>query len=68
MSPGTHDVGIYLPAEYYSNPNKTYPVLYLSNGGQGTESDWFQQGRAHSISKFPLEISRFHQFIYLKAD
>ncbi|KAG4416795.1 hypothetical protein IFR04_010050 [Cadophora malorum] len=46
---GTHDVGIYLPAEYYSNPNKTYPVLYLSNGGQGTESDWFQQGRAHSI-------------------
>ncbi|KAH8660073.1 Alpha/Beta hydrolase protein [Xylariales sp. PMI_506] len=44
-----HDVGVYLPPGYNENPNKTYPVLFLSNGGQGSESDWFQQGRAHSI-------------------
>jgi hypothetical protein len=27
---------------------KIYPVLYLSHGGGGTDSDWFNQGRAHN--------------------
>ncbi|KAJ5101219.1 hypothetical protein N7456_007271 [Penicillium angulare] len=44
-----HDVGVYLPFEYGMIPNKKYPVLYLSNGGQGSDSDWFQQAQIHNI-------------------
>jgi enterochelin esterase family protein len=36
---------VYLPAEYYSQPNKRYPVLYLWHGGGGTEGDWSRHGR-----------------------
>ncbi|KAJ6016083.1 hypothetical protein N7540_010674 [Penicillium herquei] len=47
--PNVHDVGIYLPNEYGRVPEKKYPVLYLSNGGQGSDSDWFQQAQIHNI-------------------
>ncbi|KAJ6010776.1 hypothetical protein N7451_002188 [Penicillium sp. IBT 35674x] len=47
--PNVHDVGVYLPYEYGKIPNKKYPVLYLSNGGQGSDSDWFQQAQIHNI-------------------
>lgn len=48
-SNGTHQVGVYLPREYGTVKNKEYPVLYLSHGGGGADSDWFSQGRAHNI-------------------
>ncbi|KAJ5263158.1 hypothetical protein N7478_010763 [Penicillium angulare] len=44
-----HDVGVYLPYEYGKISNKKYPILYLSNGGQGSDSDWFQQAQIHNI-------------------
>lgn len=47
--PNIHDVGIYLPSEYGTVPDKKYPVLYLSNGGQGSDSDWLQQAQIHHI-------------------
>ena len=45
MSP----ISLYLPAEYGTVPNKTYPVLYLQHGGGGSDSDWFSEARAHDI-------------------
>nr|OQO19088.1 hypothetical protein B0A51_13171 [Rachicladosporium sp. CCFEE 5018] len=48
-SPNVHSTGVYLPAGYHTNPNKVYPVLYLSHGGGGNDSDWFNVARAHQI-------------------
>ena len=40
-------LGIYLPYGYTSE--KTYKVLYLSHGGGGNESEWFNIGAAQNI-------------------
>lgn len=40
---------IYTPAEYESNPNKKYPVLYLQHGSYEDESGWSAQGHANLI-------------------
>jgi len=40
---------VYTPAEYYSNPEKRYPVLYLQHGGGEDETGWIYQGRADVI-------------------
>jgi len=40
---------VYTPAEYYDNPDKRYPVLYLQHGGGEDETGWIFQGRADII-------------------
>ena len=40
-------LGIYLPPGY--SKTETYPTLYLSHGGGGTEADWLDIGRAGAI-------------------
>ena len=40
---------IYLPAEYYSNPNKNFPVLYLQHGMGENETGWSAQGKTGII-------------------
>ncbi len=40
---------IYTPAEYLSNPDKRYPVLYLLHGMGGDEGAWVGLGRTPSI-------------------
>lgn len=40
---------VYLPAEYYHNPKKFYPVLWLNNGGSEDETTWTFAGKAHHI-------------------
>jgi len=40
---------VYTPAEYYDNPQKRYPVLYLQHGGGEDETGWIFQGRADVI-------------------
>lgn len=40
---------VYTPAEYYTNPEKRYPVLYLQHGGGEDETGWVLQGRADII-------------------
>lgn len=35
---------VYTPAEYETNPNKQYPVLYLQHGMGEDERGWHQQG------------------------
>ena len=40
---------IYLPAEYYANPNKKFPVLYLQHGMGENETGWGAQGKTGII-------------------
>ena len=40
---------IYFPAEYYSNPTKKFPVLYLQHGMGENEFGWSQQGHTAHI-------------------
>lgn len=40
---------IYLPAEYYSNPKKKFPVLYLQHGMGENETGWSAQGKTGII-------------------
>jgi enterochelin esterase-like enzyme len=48
-APNVHDFAIYLPAEYGTIPNKTYPLLYLEHGGEGNSGDWPNMARFHQI-------------------
>jgi len=40
---------IYLPAEYYANPTKKFPVLYLQHGMGENETGWGVQGKTGII-------------------
>ncbi len=40
-------IGIYLPPGY--DKHREYPVVFVSHGGGGNESDWFSQGNVHNI-------------------
>jgi len=40
---------VYTPAEYSSNPQKRYPVLYLQHGWGEDETAWSSQGHANLI-------------------
>lgn len=42
-------VNVYVPAEYESNPNKRYPVLYLVHGWGENENGWSIQGHMGNI-------------------
>ncbi|OJJ46520.1 hypothetical protein ASPZODRAFT_142334 [Penicilliopsis zonata CBS 506.65] len=66
--PDVHDVGIYLPSEYGLYSNKTYPVLYLSNGGQGSDSDWFQQAQIHHIMDRLIDAGALEPTILVTPD
>ena len=40
---------VYLPAEYFTNPNKKFPVLYLQHGMGENEYGWADQGHTAQI-------------------
>jgi enterochelin esterase-like enzyme len=40
---------VYVPPDYYSQPTRRFPVLYLWHGGGGAEQDWSRDGRAGVI-------------------
>ncbi len=40
---------VYTPAEYYLNPEKRYPVLYLQHGMGENETSWANQGKMNFI-------------------
>lgn len=47
----TKTIGVYLPYQYasVSRANTPYKVLYLSHGGGGNETEWFNIGAAKNI-------------------
>jgi enterochelin esterase-like enzyme len=40
---------VYIPPDYYAQPTRRFPVLYLFHGGGGAELDWSRDGRAGVI-------------------
>jgi enterochelin esterase family protein len=42
-------INVYVPAEYESNPDKKYPVLYLVHGWGENEYGWSRQGHMANI-------------------
>jgi enterochelin esterase family protein len=40
---------VYVPPDYYTQPTKRFPVLYLFHGGGGAEQQWSRNGRAGVI-------------------
>ena len=44
-----HNYTVYLPARYDIDKEKTYPVLYLLHGMDGTNKDWFDRGHVKDV-------------------
>lgn len=40
---------VYLPAEYFADPDASFPVLYLLHGVLGTNDGWFRDQRAGEV-------------------
>ena len=40
---------VYLPAGYDLNTERTYPVLYLLHGMDGTNKDWYERGHVKEV-------------------
>ena len=40
---------VYLPPQYFREPTKRFPVVYLLHGSPGRPADWFHAGRADTI-------------------
>ena len=54
---------IYLPAEYYANPTKTFPVLYLQHGMGENETGWGAQGKTGIIMDNLIAAGKAKPFI-----
>ena len=67
---------IYTPAEYETNPDKHYPVLYLQHGAGEMEQEWVHSGFAAIIADNliadgkiePLLIVMNNDFVYRPGD
>ena len=54
---------IYLPAEYYANPTKRFPVLYLQHGMGENETGWSAQGKTGIIMDNLIAAGKAKPFI-----
>ena len=54
---------IYLPAEYYANPTKKFPVLYLQHGMGENETGWGAQGKTGIIMDNLIAAGKAQPFI-----
>lgn len=67
---------VYTPAEYETNPNKRYPVLYLQHGAGEMEQEWTHSGLAAIITDNliadgkiqPMIIVMNNDFVYKPGD
>ncbi len=46
---GGHRALIYLPPEYFTQPGRRFPVVYLLHGSPGAPVDWFRADRASDV-------------------
>jgi len=44
------EYGIYLPKSYYTDTLRSYPVLYLLHGKDGSDRDWSDKGCAAAVA------------------
>ena len=43
---GTRQAFVYLPPQYFTEPGRRFPVVYLVHGSPGAPVDWFRAARA----------------------
>ncbi|HEU4330777.1 MAG TPA: alpha/beta hydrolase-fold protein [Lapillicoccus sp.] len=43
---GVYDAQVYLPPQYFSEPNRRFPVVILTHGNPGRSTDWLDAGSA----------------------
>jgi S-formylglutathione hydrolase FrmB len=43
---GAFDAQVYLPPQYFSEPNRRFPVVILAHGNPGRSTDWLDSGSA----------------------
>jgi enterochelin esterase-like enzyme len=58
---------IYLPAEYFANPDKKFPVLYLQHGMGENETGWSAQGKTGIIMDNLIADGKIKPFIIVMA-
>jgi enterochelin esterase-like enzyme len=46
---GAREAMVYLPAQYFTEPQARFPVVYLMHGSPGAPVDWFRANRAAEI-------------------
>ena len=54
---------VYLPNEYYTNPTKKFPVLYLQHGMGENETGWSAQGKTGIIMDNLIAAGKATPFI-----
>ncbi len=47
---------VYLPAQYFTEPDRRFPVVYLFHGSPGQPSDWFHAGDAASEGRTVAQL------------
>ena len=55
--PATTSV-VYLPAQYFTEPDRRLPVVYLFHGSPGQPSDWFHAGDAATEGRTVAQLGR----------
>lgn len=43
---GTHSALVYVPPQYFTEPDARFPVVYLFHGSPGIPLDWYRAGQA----------------------
>ncbi len=54
---------VYTPPDYYKNPSKRYPVLYLQHGWGEDETAWSVQGHANLIMDNLIAEDKIEPFL-----
>jgi enterochelin esterase-like enzyme len=58
---------VYTPPDYYKDPTKRYPVLYLQHGWGENEYAWWNQGHANLIMDNLIAEGKSKSFIIVMA-
>ena len=48
---GRSQAWVWLPPQYFNEPTRNLPVVYLFHGSPGVQKDWFHGGRADRIGR-----------------
>ena len=48
---GRSEAWVWLPPQYFTEPTRRLPVVYLFHGSPGVQKDWFHGGRADRIGQ-----------------
>lgn len=57
------EYAIYLPKNYFNEPDKSYPVLYLLHGGGGSHKDWPGRGHLADVANILIDANKASDMI-----